>query len=91
MTASARLEVRVNPESKARIEQAAALVHTPVSEFVRSAAEERAARVMVEHNAQTLVPATFFDELLAALDEPARPAAALTRAARRGRAAVSRT
>ncbi len=91
MPASARLEVRVDPESKARIERAAALMHTPVSEFVRSAVEARADRVMTEHNAQTLVPATFFDELLAALDGPARPAAALKRAARRGRGAVSRT
>jgi uncharacterized protein (DUF1778 family) len=80
----------VRPESKARIERAAALVRTPVSDFVRSAAEERAERVMAEHDAQTAVPAEFFDDLLAAFDQPARPAPALRRAARRGRGAVSR-
>lgn len=91
MAASARLEVRVRPESKARIERAAALVHVPVSDFVRSAAEERAAQVMSEHEAYTSVPAEFFDELLAALDAPPDPAAALTRGAKRARTAVVRS
>jgi uncharacterized protein (DUF1778 family) len=90
MAATARLEVRVRPESKARIERAAALVHAPVSEFVRSAAEERAERVMTDHEAQTRVPAEFFDDLLAALDGPVEPAGALARASGRARGTVMR-
>lgn len=90
MTATARLEVRVRPESKARIERAAALVHTPVSDFVRSAAEERAEQVLVDHEAHTPVPAEFFDDLLAALDNTAEPSGALARAAQRTRGVVTR-
>ena len=90
MAATARLEVRVRPESKARIERAAALVNSPVSEFVRSAAEARAEQVMAEHEAHTRVPAEFFDALLAALDAPAEPSGALIRAAQRARGAVVR-
>lgn len=88
-TASARLEVRVRPESKARIEHAAALADVPVSDFVRTAAEERAEEVMAEHDALTRVPADFFDDLLAALDAPSEPSDALARAARRARGAVT--
>ena len=85
MTATARLEVRVRPESKAKIALAADLVNLPVSEFVRSAAEDRAELILREHESQTRVPAVFFDSLLAAFDDPARPSAALRRAARRAR------
>jgi uncharacterized protein (DUF1778 family) len=91
VAASARLEVRVRPESKARIERAAALAQVPVSDFVRAAAEERAAQVMAEHEQHTSVPAEFFDELLAALEAPPEPAAALTRGAKRARTAVTRS
>ena len=41
MAATARLEVRVRPDTKARLERAAALTQVPVSDFVRSAAEDR--------------------------------------------------
>ncbi|MGN6243835.1 MAG: DUF1778 domain-containing protein [Motilibacteraceae bacterium] len=63
MRATARLEVRVRPEVKARIELAAELARVPVSDFVRSAAEEQADRVLAEHQTQTRVPADFFDAL----------------------------
>lgn len=89
MAATARLEVRVRPDSKARLERAAALVQVPVSDFVRSAAEERAERVLAEHETRTVVPAEFYDELLAALEAPARPNPALSRAARRARDLIS--
>ena len=85
MTATARLEVRVRPESKARIALAADLLNVPVSDFVRSAAEDRAEQILREHEAQTRIPAAFFDDLLAALDDSAHPNAALRRAARRAR------
>lgn len=89
-TVSARLEFRVRPDRKSLIERAAELMHEPVSEFARGAAEEKAVRVIREHEATTTVPAEFFDEVLAALDAPATPNAALTRAAKRARTVVTR-
>ena len=85
MAATARLELRVRPDTKSRLERAAAVAQVPVSDFVRSAAEDRAEQVLAEHDTQTLVPAQFYDELLAALDAPAQPNPALSRAARRAR------
>ena len=90
VVASSRLEVRVRPESKARLERAAELVQLPVSEFVRAAAEQRADEVLREHDATTRVPAEFFDDLLAALDAPAVANAALAAASRRAQALVTR-
>jgi uncharacterized protein (DUF1778 family) len=89
MAATARLEVRIRPDTKARLERAAALAQVRVSAFVRSAAEDRADQVLAEHDTQTLVPAEFYDELLAALDAPARANPALSRAARRARDLVT--
>jgi len=91
VTAKARLEFRVRPERRARIEAAARLAEEPVSEFVRSAAEERADRMLREHDQQTRVPSAYFDELLAALDAPAVPDEALARGAERARHVVTRT
>ncbi len=89
-TASARLEVRVRRDSKARLERAADLMQVPLSDFVRSAAEDRADQVLREHETQTKVSAEFFDELLAALDGPAQSNKALARAAKRARNIVTR-
>ena len=91
--ASARLEFRVRPDRKSLIERAAELVHEPVSEFARAAAEEKADRIIREYEATTTVPAGFFDDLLDALDAldaPASPNAALTLAAKRARDTVTR-
>jgi uncharacterized protein (DUF1778 family) len=85
VSATARLEVRVRPEVKARIEHAAELARVPVSDFVRSAAEERAELVLAEHQTQTRVPAEFFDALLDAPDTEPRPDPALAAAAARAR------
>jgi uncharacterized protein (DUF1778 family) len=82
--AATRLEFRIRPEAKQRIQQAADLLALPVGDFVRSAAEIRAEQV-IRNNASTLVPVDFFDALLRALDQSARPNAALKRAARRRR------
>jgi uncharacterized protein (DUF1778 family) len=90
-TVSARLEVRVQPESKSRVEHAAALLRIPVSDFVRSAVEERAEQVLAEHETFTRVPATFYDDLISALETSAEPSAALARAARRARDVISST
>lgn len=88
--ASARLEFRVTPEHKAMIERAAEIAGEPLSSFARDAAEERADRILREHDATTVVPAEFFDELLAALDAPPEPNPALVTAAGRMRETVTR-
>jgi uncharacterized protein (DUF1778 family) len=90
VAASARLEFRVRPDRKSLIERAAELVHEPVSEFARAAAEEKADRIIREYEATTTVPAEFFDDLLDALDAPASPNTALTRAGDRARELVTR-
>ena len=90
MSATARLEVRVRPEVKARIEHAAELARVPVSDFVRSAAEDRAEAVLAEHQSQTRVPAEFFDALFDALDAEPRPDPALAAAAARAASLLQR-
>ncbi len=90
MTASARLELRLDPEAKARIERAAAIADVPMSDFVRSAVEERTSAVLAEYETRTWVPADFFDDLMAALDEPPRPNAALAAGAKRARSVITR-
>lgn len=81
MSASARLEFRLDPIERSRIERAAELTGEPLTAFARAAAEERADRVLREHEATTTVPAAFFDDLLAAMDAPAQPSVALAAAA----------
>lgn len=83
MAATARLEFRVTPTDRALIERAAQLTGEPVTAFARTAAEERAERVLREHEAITTVPAEFFDDLIAAFDEPAQVSPALAHAAAR--------
>lgn len=84
VAATGRLEFRVSPEDRSRIERAAALAGEPVTAFARAAAAERADRILREYEATTVVPAEFFDDVLASLDAPPRPAApALAAAAAR--------
>ncbi|MFM8239695.1 MAG: DUF1778 domain-containing protein [Actinomycetota bacterium] len=75
MAASGRLEFRVSPEDRSRIERAAQLAGEPVTAFARAAAAERADRILREYEVTTVVPAEFFDEILSSLDAPARPPA----------------
>lgn len=90
MAATARLEFRLPDESKARMERAAEIARVPLSDFVRTAAEERTEQILREHDATVTVPAAFFDELLAALDEPAKANKSLAKAFRRSRDVVTR-
>lgn len=90
VAASSRLEFRVRPERKSLIERAAELVHEPVSEFARTAAEDKADRIIREYDATTTVPADFFDDLFEALDAPANPNAALADAGNRARELLTR-
>lgn len=90
MTANARLEFRIRPDRKSLIARAAELLNEPVSEFARAAAEERADRVIRDHEATTTVPAEFFDDLIDALSAPASPNARLINAAQLARGTVTR-
>lgn len=89
-TATARLEFRVSPQEKSKIERAAELSGEPVSTFARTAAEEKADRILREYEASTTVPAEFFGDLIAAFDAPAQANTGLRNAARRLRATVTR-
>lgn len=90
MAASARLEFRLPDESKARMERAAEIARVPLSDFVRTAAEERTEAILREHDAAVTVPAAYFDDLLAALDAPAKVNKNLANAFRRSRELVTR-
>jgi uncharacterized protein (DUF1778 family) len=80
-----RVEARVSPEERARIERAASTAGLSVSAFMVGAAVERADEIIAEATTTT-IPADYFDGLLAALDEPAQ-ALRLARAAKRARRA----
>jgi uncharacterized protein (DUF1778 family) len=78
---SDRLEARVSPEQRARLEWAAMIAGTSVSAFVVDAAVERAEE-LVAAQMSTTVPADYFDRLLSAIDEP-ESAPTLAKVARR--------
>jgi uncharacterized protein (DUF1778 family) len=67
ITREARLDFRLQPEEKARIEQAAKASHESLSSFVVHAATAEADRVLARADV-TLMPAEDFDALLASLD-----------------------
>ena len=63
----ARLDFRLDADTKDRIEQAAKLTHESTSTFVVHAAAARADRILARADV-TMMPAEQFDELLASLD-----------------------
>ena len=67
ITKEARLDFRLDPEIKARIERAAKLMHESISSFVVHAAADEADRVLSRSDI-TMMPAEQFDELMASLD-----------------------
>ena len=68
--ASDRFEFRLPHQAKATITAAASALGMDTSDFAREVLLERADEVLAERAAKIVVPATFFDELVAALDEP---------------------
>lgn len=78
-----RMEARVSPEERKRIERAASASGLSVSAFMVSAAVGRADEVIAA-TTSTTVPANYFDDLLAALDV-AEPAPRLANAAKDAR------
>jgi uncharacterized protein (DUF1778 family) len=75
-----RMEARVSPDERARIERAALVAGLSASAFMVGAAVERAEQIIAEATITT-VAAGYFDELLAALDAPT-PASRLAKAAK---------
>jgi uncharacterized protein (DUF1778 family) len=85
--AAGRLNFRISAEAEARLRAAAEVAQETLTEFVLGAAEERADEVLAS---RTVVPADYFDQLLAALDAPPEPMPALVRAVKRPRRFVQR-
>ncbi|OIN82400.1 DUF1778 domain-containing protein [Mycobacterium malmoense] len=79
MASTERLHFRVRADAQARLRCAAEMEHQTLTEFVLSAAEERAESVL---SRQTTLSAEFFDAMFNALSEPPRPNAAMRRIAR---------
>jgi uncharacterized protein (DUF1778 family) len=78
-----RVEARVAPRDRARIDKAAALEGQSVSAFIVTAAAEKADQVIAARTT-TVVPADYFDRLIAAIDRADR-APRLARAAKLAR------
>jgi uncharacterized protein (DUF1778 family) len=84
MAAATRLNFRVRPDAERRLRAAAAAIDQSLTDFVIAAAEARADEVLAT---RTLVPGDYFDALIAALDAPVQPNAALRAAASQRRRA----
>ncbi len=76
---TARMEQRTKPSVKAQIQQAAALLGIDETTFVSSAALAQARRTIADHE-RTLLSAEDREVILAALETPAAPTAALRQA-----------
>lgn len=81
-----RLETRLSPDERDRIERAASVAGVSMSVFMVGAAVERSDAVIAAATT-TIVPADYFDGLLVAVDE-AETAPQLARAAKPSRRAA---
>ena len=79
-----RLEARVSPAQKRRIEYAASLRGTSICEFVTSSAQEAATRTIEKHRTTTLL-ARDSQIFVKTLLNPPQPGTRLRQAARRYR------
>jgi uncharacterized protein (DUF1778 family) len=82
---SERFEFRLSADAKRNIAAAATALGMDASDFAREVLTERADEVLAERELKTVVPASYFDDLLAALDAPAQPNEAMRRALDRAR------
>jgi uncharacterized protein (DUF1778 family) len=87
--ATERLELRIEPDQKATLVYAADLMDVKVADLVRSGALELAERV-VRERATTVVPTSYFRELLDALGGPGTVNEPLRRATDRAAKTVDR-
>ena len=83
MTATARLDLRLSPKDRERIDRAAALAGLPLATFVRTAVLREADRTVAAESVVGL-SAVEAKRFLAALSKSFAPNAALRRALRRG-------
>ena len=77
--ATERLNFRVRPDDAERMRYAAELEKVSLTDFVIDSARTRAEEVL---SRATVVPSDFFDQLIAALDQPPRPNEAMRKIAR---------
>ncbi len=83
-----RVEARLNPQQKRRIEYAARLRGTSISDFLVSSADDAATRTIEQHEVWTLTDRDR-EVFVKALLHPAAPNARMKAAARRYRSRVS--
>ena len=81
-TRAARLNIRLNPEAKEKIEQAAVMSHQSITDFVVTSLL-RASEVALELQQMIRLTNRDRDLFLAALEKDARPNRALRKAAER--------
>jgi uncharacterized protein (DUF1778 family) len=77
-----RLEIRLKPDAKDLIQQAAELRNQTVTQFVLATLSEEAGKVVAEHQ-QTVLTDRDRDAFLKLLDAPPKPNKALRKAAER--------
>jgi uncharacterized protein (DUF1778 family) len=82
-TKTERVEARLSPRQRERIDKAAAFEGQSLSSFIVTAAAEKAEQVIAARTT-TVLPSEYFDRLLSAIDQ-ADQAPRLERAARRAR------
>ena len=70
-TRSAKLDLRLTPDAKETLKEAAAIVHRSLSEFVLESALAKANETLAERRTFVLEPGRW-KEFLAALDAPPR-------------------
>jgi len=87
---STRVEARLNPEQKRRIEHAAGLKGTSISEFIVSSADDAAVRAIEQHEVWALTGKDS-EAFVKALVRPPAPNRRLRTALRRYNALVSKT
>lgn len=85
-----RIETRVSPADRARIGAAALARHESVARFVSRAALKEADEVLGREVDVTWMPVAQFDDLMAALDQPAETIPELVRLAGRDRSFARR-
>jgi uncharacterized protein (DUF1778 family) len=80
-----RIETRVSPDDKARISAAAQALHESIAKFVSRAALKEADEVLGRPVDMTWMPASEFDALMSALDQPPHAIPELVRLAESNR------
>jgi uncharacterized protein (DUF1778 family) len=86
----ARLDLRLPEQTKSRIERAAEITGSSATEFVRTAADDAARKVLADYE-QTVLTGADRKAFFAALLNPEKPSPDLLDAARRHKKLVSKS